>query len=55
MQYGNSANSAYLDGQISLVREHFFRMQGVAVDGYLPAVACPQNFVPGYDAQYTYY
>jgi mannan endo-1,4-beta-mannosidase len=55
MQYGNPANSAYLDGQISLVRQHFFRMQGIEVDGYLPAVACPQNFVPGYDAQYTYY
>lgn len=25
------------------------------VDGYLQTVACPQDFVLGYDAQYTYY
>ena len=55
MQYGNPANSDYTDGQISQVRQHFFRVQGVEVDDYLPAVACPQNFIPGYDAQYTYY
>ncbi|KFY33265.1 hypothetical protein V494_07771 [Pseudogymnoascus sp. VKM F-4513 (FW-928)] len=55
LQYNNPENSAYIDGQISLVRQHYFRMQGIEVDGYLPAVACPQNYVPGYGAQYTTY
>lgn len=55
LQYNNPENSAYIDGQISLVRQHYFRMQGIDVDEYLPAVACPQNFVPGYDAQFTNY
>ena len=41
MQYGNPSNTAKNNTQISLVRQHLFRMQGVEVDDYLPAVACP--------------
>jgi len=55
MHYGDPNNSAYINGQISLVREHLFAMQNISVNSYLPAVACPGNFIPGYDAQYTYY
>jgi mannan endo-1,4-beta-mannosidase len=55
MQYGNPANTAQVNGQISLVRENYFAMQNISVDSYLPSVACPHNFIPGYDAEYTYY
>jgi mannan endo-1,4-beta-mannosidase len=55
MQYGNPSNTAYTNGQISTVREHYFAMQNITVDSYLPSVACPHNYIPGYDAQYTYY
>ena len=55
MQYGNPSNTAYTNGQISTVREHYFAMQNITVDDYLPSVACPHNYIPGYDAQYTYY
>jgi len=54
LQYGNPANTAYTNSRISLIREHFFAMQDITVDAYLPAVACPHNFVPDYDAEYTY-
>lgn len=54
MQYGNPANSEFINGQISLVREHYFAMQGIVVDDYLPAVACPHNYLPGSQAEYTY-
>jgi len=54
LQYGNPLNTPYNNSRISLVREHLFAMQNVSVDDYLPAVACPHNFIPGYDAQYTY-
>ncbi|KAG0649670.1 hypothetical protein D0Z07_3947 [Hyphodiscus hymeniophilus] len=55
MQYGNPTNTDTVDSKISLVREHYFAMQNITVDSYLPAVACPHNFIPGYDAEYTYY
>jgi mannan endo-1,4-beta-mannosidase len=55
MQYGNLNNTAYTNGQISTVREHYFAMQNITVDDYLPSVVCPHNFIPGYDAEYTYY
>jgi mannan endo-1,4-beta-mannosidase len=54
MQYGNPNNTDMVNGRISLTRQHFFAMQNVTVDEYLPSVACPHNFIPGYDAQYTY-
>lgn len=54
LQYNNPLNTAYNNSRISLIREHFFAMQNITVDAYLPAVACPHNFVPGYDAEYTY-
>ncbi len=41
--------------QISIIRQHYFAMQNITVDAYLPAVACPHNFVPGYEAEYTYF
>lgn len=49
LQYGNPLNTAHNNSQISLVREHLFRMQGQEVGAYLPAVACP-----GPEADYTY-
>ena len=49
LQYGNPANTVQNNTQISLIREHFFRMQNVTVGSYLPAVACPGN-----TAEYTY-
>ena len=49
LQYGNPLNTAQNNTQISLIRQHFFRMMGQTVGSYLPAVACP-----GYDAEYTY-
>jgi mannan endo-1,4-beta-mannosidase len=54
MQYGNPLNSPATDASIGTMREHFFAMQNIVVDNYLPVVACPQNFIPGYGAQYTY-
>ena len=54
MQYGNPSNTAVVNAKISLVREHYFAMQGISVDDYLPLVACPHNYIPGYEAEYTY-
>jgi mannan endo-1,4-beta-mannosidase len=54
MQYDNPSNTAAINAQISLVREHYFAMQGISVDNYLPSVACPHNHIPGYEAEYTY-
>lgn len=54
MQYGNPSNTAIVNSKISLVREHYFAMQDILVDDYLPTVACPHNYIPGYEAQYTY-
>jgi len=55
LQYGNPLNTAKNNTQISTIREHYFAMQNITVDSYLPAVACPHNFVPGYEAEYTYF
>lgn len=55
MQYGNPNNTDVVNAKISMVREHYFAMQNITVDSYLPAVACPHNYIPGYDAEYTYY
>lgn len=55
LQYGNPANKAKNNTQISTIRHHYFAMQNITVDGYLPAVACPRNFIPGYEAEYTYF
>ncbi len=41
LQYGNPANTAQVNSQISTIRQHFFKMQGKAVGADLPAVACP--------------
>lgn len=49
LQYGNPANTAENNTQISLIREHFFRMQNQTVGSYLPCVPCP-----GPTAEYTY-
>jgi mannan endo-1,4-beta-mannosidase len=49
LQYNNPLNTAKNTTQISLVREHLFRMKGETVSSYLPAVACP-----GPLADYTY-
>ncbi len=54
MQYGNPNNTDKINGQISTIREHYFAMQNITVDSYLPAVACPHNCMPGYEAEYTY-
>ncbi|CZR61896.1 uncharacterized protein PAC_11793 [Phialocephala subalpina] len=55
LQYGNPLNTAKNNTQISTIREHYFAMQNITVDSYLPAVACPHNFIPGYEAEYTYF
>lgn len=44
LQYGNPANTAQNDTQIASIREHFFRMQGLNVSSYLPAVDCPGKY-----------
>ncbi|MCJ1252037.1 hypothetical protein MMC30_009275 [Trapelia coarctata] len=49
LQYGNPANSAQNNTQISLIRQHFFKMKEQTVDSYLPAMPCP-----GPTAEYTY-
>ncbi|RDL42136.1 Glycoside hydrolase family 5 protein [Venustampulla echinocandica] len=54
LQYGNSNNSASVNSKISIIRQHYFAMQNITVDSYLPAVPCPDNYIPGYEAQYTY-
>ncbi|KAH8808112.1 glycoside hydrolase [Xylogone sp. PMI_703] len=54
MQYGNPANPAYINEQISTTRQHFFVMKNIVVDSYLPSVACPHNYIPGYEVDYTY-
>lgn len=55
MHYNNPTNSAATNAKISLLRQHYFAMQGITVDGYLPSVACPHNYIPGYEAEYTYF
>lgn len=50
LQYGNPVNTGQNNTQISLIRQHFFRMKGETVDSYLPAVPCP-----GPTAEYTYH
>lgn len=54
MHYGNPNNTEWENKQIALTRKHFFAMQNITVDDYLPSVACPHNYIPGYDAEYTY-
>ncbi|KAH9216806.1 hypothetical protein DL95DRAFT_495856 [Leptodontidium sp. 2 PMI_412] len=54
MHYGGPNNSAADNAQISTMRQHYFAMQGIIVDSYLPSVACSGNFIPEYDAEYTY-
>lgn len=54
LQYGNPKNTEQNNTQIGTIRQHYFAMQGIAVDSYLPAVACPHGYVPGYEAEYTY-
>ncbi|MCJ1304684.1 hypothetical protein MMC08_007497 [Hypocenomyce scalaris] len=49
MHYSDPENSVMNNTQISLVREHFFRMMNKTVSSYLPAVPCP-----GPTADYTY-
>ena len=41
LQYGNPLNTAHNNSQISQIRQHFFRMQGLQVGANLPPVACP--------------
>ncbi|KAK4560519.1 hypothetical protein LTR86_005716 [Recurvomyces mirabilis] len=41
LQYGNPINTVQNNTQISTIRQHFFKMQGVSVSAYLPAQACP--------------
>jgi hypothetical protein len=55
MHYGHPLNSDYINHQINLIRQHFFKMQRITVDEYLPQVSCPHNFIPGYGTQYAYY
>jgi len=55
MHYGHPLNSDYINHQISLIRQHFFKMQGITVNEYLPQVPCPHNLISEYNTQYTYY
>ncbi|KAG9239475.1 glycoside hydrolase [Amylocarpus encephaloides] len=52
LHYNNPNNSAATDGLISTIRQHYFAMQNITVDSYLPSVPCPRNYIPGYDASY---
>ena len=45
MHYGDPANTAHNNTQITTIRQHFFRMQGVTVGKFLPPVLCP-GFLP---------
>jgi mannan endo-1,4-beta-mannosidase len=54
LQYGDPSNTAAINTQISTIRKYYFAMQNITVDSYLPAVPCPQNYIPGYEAEYTY-
>jgi mannan endo-1,4-beta-mannosidase len=53
--YGDPNNSPAINTQISTIRKNYFALQNITVDSYLPAVPCPQNYIPGYDAEYTYF
>jgi hypothetical protein len=57
MHYNDPANTAINNTQISIVRQNNFAMLGIEVDAYTPDVPCPggKNFIPGYEAEYTYY
>ena len=44
LQYGNPANTVQNNTQISTIRKHFFKMQGLAVTDYLPAVPCAGKY-----------
>ncbi|KAI1083203.1 glycoside hydrolase family 5 protein [Whalleya microplaca] len=49
LQYGNPANSAYIDSRIQLIRKHFIAMsQGrdIAASETLPVVPCPAPVSP---------
>tara|TARA_R110002060_G_scaffold53688_2_gene64365 strand:- start:226 stop:435 length:210 start_codon:yes stop_codon:yes gene_type:complete len=54
MHYGSPNNSAADNSQINTMRQHYFAMQGITVDVYLPSVPCPGNYIPSYDAEHTY-
>lgn len=41
LQYGNPANSANETGQIEIIRQHLFKLQGKAVGLATPKSACP--------------
>jgi mannan endo-1,4-beta-mannosidase len=43
LQYGNPENPANYTAQISKIRQHLFKMQGVVVDDSLPPAPCPGN------------
>jgi hypothetical protein len=47
MRYGDLNNTDWENQQISLTRRHFFAVQDITVDDYLPAVECPRNYIPG--------
>jgi mannan endo-1,4-beta-mannosidase len=44
LQYNNPLNTAHNDTQISTIRRHFFRMQGIEVSSYLPDVPCTGKY-----------
>ncbi|KAF2657529.1 glycoside hydrolase family 5 protein [Lophiostoma macrostomum CBS 122681] len=43
LQYGNPKNPVNYTTQISKIRQHLFKMQGIAVDETLPPAPCPGN------------
>lgn len=43
LQYGNPKNTAQNNTQISLIRQHLFKMRNVTVGSYLPSIPCPGN------------
>ena len=49
LQYNNPLNTPHNDTQISLIRQHFFKMQNETVTSYLPQVPCTGNY-----ADYSY-
>jgi len=55
LQYNNPLNSPATNAAIATIRQNYFAMENIVVDSYLPSVACPENYIPGYDAEYTYY
>ena len=55
IHYNDPTNSVAMSTKINLLRQHYFTIQGITMDGYLPSVTYPHSYIPGYEAEHTYF